>query len=165
MSYAQAASQGAQQSPEEIEVADSDTTKTSLIDVDSPHVSSVPSTFESQEIKTTTQAERIGREREREKAAAAAAEREREFCKDKDKGKVKAGKEAANKAAVAKAKLSRNITNPVILGNALFITFAGTGLGFGAYQKHIRGALTWRVIGMWSGIVGTVVFVDYFVSK
>ncbi|EEH22873.2 hypothetical protein PABG_05084 [Paracoccidioides brasiliensis Pb03] len=161
MSYAQAASRGAQQSPEEIEVADSDTTNTSLIDVDSPHVSSVPSTFESQENKNHHPGRARSRSAERERER----ERERELCKDKDKGKRKAGKEAATKTAVAKAKLSRNITNPVILGNALFMTFAGTGLGFGAYQKHIRGALTWRVIGMWSGIVGAVVFVDYFVSK
>ena len=63
------------------------------------------------------------------------------------------------------AKISRNKTNPVILGNAILIAAAGATLGFGAYQKHLHGTLTWKLVGLWSGAVGVVGFVDYFVSK
>ena len=63
------------------------------------------------------------------------------------------------------AKISRNKTNPVILGNAILIAAAGATLGFGAYQKYLHGTLTWKLVGLWSGAVGAVGFVDYFVSK
>jgi len=68
MSYAEIASKGPKQTPEEaaaprppqIEVADVPSSSTgSLIDVDTPSVRTVPSDFGSQEIKTETQAERI----------------------------------------------------------------------------------------------------------
>ncbi|KAI9886464.1 MAG: hypothetical protein M1823_001713 [Watsoniomyces obsoletus] len=45
-------------------VEHSDDTSESLVDVDSIHVSTVPSDFESQEVKTDTQAERLEQERE-----------------------------------------------------------------------------------------------------
>ncbi|OAX79228.1 hypothetical protein ACJ72_06452, partial [Emergomyces africanus] len=58
-----------------------------------------------------------------------------------------------------------NKANPVVLVNAMLIAIAGAGLGFGAYQKHVKGALTWKVVGLWSGAVGAAGVVDYFVSK
>ncbi|PGH33678.1 pyruvate dehydrogenase E2 component (dihydrolipoamide acetyltransferase) [[Emmonsia] crescens] len=184
MSYAEAVSHGARQSPREvrhhliavisalpciaapqpreIQVADAEQPTSSLIDVDSPHISSVPPAYESQTIKTTTQADRIEREREenqrREEAEAEAARAATRHARGK-------AKTAKNKAAAAKSTLSRNKTNPVVLVNAVLIAIAGAGLGFGAYRKHVRGALTWRVMGMWSGAVGAVGVVDYYVSK
>ncbi|KKZ62267.1 hypothetical protein EMCG_00434 [[Emmonsia] crescens] len=175
MSYAEAVSHGARQSPREltytytaapqpreIQVADAEQPTSSLIDVDSPHISSVPPAYESQTIKTTTQADRIEREREenqrREEAEAEAARAAARHARGK-------AKTAKNKAAAAKSTLSRNKTNPVVLVNAVLIAIAGAGLGFGAYRKHVRGALTWRVMGMWSGAVGAVGVVDYYVSK
>jgi len=159
MSYAQAVADGASQSPEEarapnqpqVEVTDSKTTISPLIDVDSPHVSIVPSDYP---VKSTTQVERLEREVEEDKNSEVANEKLRPSANPAQRG-------AGGRAA----KLNRNKTNPVILGNAVLIAAAGATLGFGAYQKHVHGTLTWKLVGLWSGAVGAVGFVDYFVSK
>lgn len=120
----------------------------SLIDVDSPHVTAVDPNFPNQDVKTTTQAERLERE---------AAEQE------KKRAEQDSGKKA--KARKAKGSLSANCDNPVYIGNALLYTLVGAGLGFGAYHKHSQGKLSWETIGLWSGAVGALGAVDYFVSK
>ncbi|KAL2375255.1 hypothetical protein RJZ57_000223 [Blastomyces gilchristii] len=148
--------------PRQVEVTEAEPATTSLIDVDSPHVSSVPPTYESQRVKTNTQAERIEREHEEKKRREEAETEAKRHAARHSKGKAKATK---NKAVAAKSCLARNKSNPVVLGNALLIAVAGAGLGFGAYQKHAQGSLTWRVVGVWSGAVGAVGAVDYFVSK
>ncbi|PGG97391.1 hypothetical protein GX51_07361 [Blastomyces parvus] len=174
MSYAKVVSHGAHQSPEEpyrrnaapqpreVEVAEAEPPTTNLIDVDSPHVSSVPPTYESQRVKTNTQAERIAREQEEKKRREEAETEAKRDAERNAKGKAKAAK---SKAVAAKSSLARNKSNPVVLGNALLIAAAGAGLGFGAYQKHAQGALTWRVVGIWSGAVGAIGVVDYYISK
>ncbi|KAL9615469.1 MAG: hypothetical protein Q9167_000147 [Letrouitia subvulpina] len=65
----------------------------SLIDVDSPHISSVPSDFESQATQTKTQAERM--EREAEDKARATSQKSSE-----------AANEASQKASEASSKVS-----------------------------------------------------------
>ncbi|KAK2798940.1 hypothetical protein FQN50_008671 [Emmonsiellopsis sp. PD_5] len=178
MSYAEAASLGAHQSPKEdheadrnpsrppqprqVTVADSPTTTSSLVDVDSPHVASVPPDFESQEIKTTTQAERISREDAEQEKKLKEGEEAMRNAANANAAAARRGKKGVS---TAKARLRRNKTNPVVVGNALLIAVAGAGLGFGAWQKHVQGALTWRLIGLWSGAVGAVGVVDYWVSK
>ncbi|RAO66719.1 hypothetical protein BHQ10_002731 [Talaromyces amestolkiae] len=134
--------------PREIEKTESVSTA-SLIDVDAPSVQSVHSDFLDQEVKTTTQAERIEREAEeaalaREKAAAAAA---------------------SKKSKKSKAQgLSKNAQNPVYLGNAFIITTLSAVLGYGAYRKHAEGKLSWEVAGVWAGAVGLFAGADYFNS-
>lgn len=136
----------------EVENTENDTA--TLVDVDSPHVSSVPSNFEDQSVKTSTQADRIEREDE-ERSRAEKAKRE---AKEE-------AERAKNKARGAGSALSKNKDNPVVIGNALLLVLAAAGLGFGAYKKQAAGTLTWKVAGIWSGGVGAVAFGDYFVSK
>ncbi|CAD0093609.1 unnamed protein product [Aureobasidium mustum] len=150
MSYASVAASGPQQSDEE----HTDDDVHELIDVDSPHISSVPSDFQSQEIQTETQAERERLESEaREKAQQA----ENEAKELKEKAKQKAQK------ATEKAKA--NSDNPVILGNTVAVVALGGLLGFGAYRKYTAGELTWKVAGAWAGIVGVFALGDYYASK
>ena len=87
-------------------VEKSDDSVASLIDVDSPHVSSVPSDFESQSVKTDTQAERIDREAEAREAREKAQE---------------AAEKAKAKAARGGQYARANSDNPVVLGNALWV--------------------------------------------
>ncbi|KAG7288340.1 hypothetical protein NEMBOFW57_007871 [Staphylotrichum longicolle] len=105
MSYAEVASKGPKQSPEEaaapqppqVEPTVASSTA-SLIDVDTPSVHTVPSDFASQEIKTETQAARVDRE-EREKEEAEAAARARaEADLAKKKAKVPQGRGVAGEA-------------------------------------------------------------------
>ncbi|KAJ5364900.1 uncharacterized protein N7496_010613 [Penicillium cataractarum] len=156
MSYADAAAKGPKQSPEEARAPavggiykDESESTASLIDVDGPHVQAVDPDFLNQEVKTTTQAERVEREAQEEEA-----KRLRE--------------ESAKKAKARKAKssgLAANSDNPVFITNAVVATLVGAGLGFGAYRKHVEGKLSWEVVGLWSGAVGAFGVVDYFVSK
>jgi len=120
----------------------------SLIDVDSPHVTAVDHDFLRQDVKTTTQAERLERE---------AAEQEQKRTEEESSKKAKARE--------AKSSLSNNAENPVYIGNAILYTLVGAGLSFGAYHKHAQGKLSWETIGLWSGAVGAFGVVDYFVSK
>jgi len=74
--------------PPEVERSTDDSVQ-SLVDVDSPHISSVPSDYESQSIKTDTQADRIEREEE--------VKQEAQDIKDKAAAKKDADKEKARK--------------------------------------------------------------------
>ncbi|KAM5432015.1 hypothetical protein MferCBS31731_007685 [Microsporum ferrugineum] len=188
MSYAQAAAQNANQSPKEVSVSRrlsiagherkltsalgrrapqppkvkrEDNSTSSLVDVDSPHVSTVPSDFDSQEIKTKTQAARIELEKEQE-------ELKKKYKEGKEKAKETA-KDVSERAQEAAAggydKFDRNKSNPVVIGNMVLLTAASAGLAYGAYQKHLRGALTWELIAAWTGGIGALGLFDYYVSR
>ena len=67
------------------EVVHTEDSTSSLVDVDSPHVVSVPSDYESQSIKTDTQAARLEREAEDAKIRAKKeAEKAKEKAQSKD---------------------------------------------------------------------------------
>ncbi|KAL5472806.1 hypothetical protein PMIN07_000474 [Paraphaeosphaeria minitans] len=167
MSYADVAAKGPKQSPEDSIfifpqsrapsqpiVERSDDSVSSLVDVDSPHVSSVPSDFEQQTVKTDTQAERIEFEQKAKEASEEAAH-QAEVAKDKAKEKAK------NDAHIAK----KNAGNPVVLGNVVTVGILGTVLGVGAYRKYAANQLTWKVVGAWAGVVGLFAVGDYYVSN
>lgn len=191
MSYAQAAAKGPKQSPEEArapplpEVEHSDDNTESLVDVDSIHVSTVPSDYESQSIKTDTQAERLeheaeDREREREREAeekyeemkreakAKAHEAKMRALEAKAKASAEAKKDAERVKQEAKAAgedLQRNADNPVVVGNAIVVAGVSAALGFGAYRKYSAGELTWKVVGAWVGVVGLFAAGDFYLSQ
>lgn len=125
-----------------------------MIDVDSPHISSVPSDYESQEIKTETQQER---ERLEQEAREKAEQLKEEAVEKKEKAKAKAQK--------ASKSMKENSDNPVVIGNAVTIAALGGLLGFGAYKKYTAGELTWKVAGAWAGVVGLFAVGDYYVSQ
>ena len=136
------------------EVQHSDDSVSSLVDVDSPHISSVPSDYESQSVKTDTQAEREEREEEIKKEA-----------KDlKDKAK-EAKDRAAAKKEQAKDKAKKNADNPVVLSNAVGLAVVAGVLGIGAYRKYARGELTGKLVAAWAGVVGLLGVGDYYVSQ
>lgn len=56
-------------------------------------------------------------------------------------------------------------TRPLVLGNALLITLLSTGLGIGAYHKHVQGELTGRLVALWSGGIGLLGLLDYLGSR
>merc|ERR1712230_126532 len=151
MSYAAAAASGPSQSAEEkrapvipeLEHTDSPSTS-SLIDVDTESVHTVPSDFSSQPIKTETQRDRV--------------EHEAEVIEER-------AKKANAKAKKAKSNLEANKDNPVYIGNAVAVVALSAGLGFGAYRKYAAGDLTWKVVGAWTGIVGLFAAGDYYLSQ
>lgn len=143
--------------PAPAEVQNTDDEVHSLVDVDSPHISSVPSDFESQEIKTETQQ----REHELEDQAREKEDQAREKA-DQLKQEADHKKEQAKKVA---AKAEKNADNPVVIGNAVGIAALTAFLGYGAYRKHAAGELTWKLAGAWAGVVGLFAVGDYFTSQ
>lgn len=125
----------------------SDDSVHSLVDVDSPHISSVPSDYESQSVKTDTQAARQEREEEIKDAAKELRD------------------SAAAKKEKAKDKARKNADNPVVLSNAVGLAVVAAALGFGAYRKYSRGELTGKVVAAWAGVVGLFGLGDYYVSQ
>jgi len=166
MSYADVTAKNAHQTPQEAaapqlpEVVHTDDSTSSLIDVDSPHISSVPSDYESQSVKTDTQSARIEREAEdakiqaesKAKKGASEAKKSAEKGADKAKSKLTKGKQAAQ-------------DNPVMLGNAIIVGVLGTVLGVGAYRKYTAGEFSWKLAGTWAGVVGLFAGVDYFATS
>lgn len=153
MSYAEMAAKGPKQSPEEArapappQVEHTDDSVSSLVDVDSPHISSVPSDYESQSIKTDTQAAREEREEE--------VKREAENLK----------KQAAAKKEAAKDKMRKNADNPVVISNAVVAAVVAGVLGIGAYRKYTRGELTGKLVAATAGVLGLFGVADYYVSQ
>ena len=137
----------------------------SLIDVDSGSVHTVPSDFSEESVTTDTQASRIEREEEqaeeqaKEKAAEAkekAAEAKKEFAEKEQQAKEKAKKVAG--------KIERNADNPVLIANSIAVVGLSAALGFGAYRKYAAGELTWKVVGAWAGVVGLFAAGNFYVS-
>ncbi|KAK5005129.1 hypothetical protein LTR28_008089 [Elasticomyces elasticus] len=61
--------------------------------------------------------------------------------------------------------MKENSDNPVVIGNAVAMAaFAGV-LGVGAYRKYTAGELTWKVAGLWAGVVGLFAVGAYYVSQ
>lgn len=160
MSYADIAAKGPKQSAEEArapavpEIEKTDDSVSSLIDVDSPHISSVPSDFSQQSVQTETQADRIELEN-RTKAAVEKAKEEAKKATDKAKVKASRGSHFAKEHA----------NNPVLIGNALTVGIMGTMLGVGAYRSYIRNELSWKVVGAWASVVGLFAVGDYYASQ
>ncbi|KAL8778012.1 MAG: hypothetical protein Q9213_007610 [Squamulea squamosa] len=118
--------------PDPPSIENNESSVSSLVDVDSPHVSSVPSDFESQATKTRTQADRMAHEAEdkareestkasqKTKETAAEADKKASEASSKAAGKVKEfneyaaeksdelSKDASNKYDKAKKSAARN---------------------------------------------------------
>jgi len=165
MSYAAAAAKGPKQTAEEKrappppEIEPTESLSSSLVDVDSASVHTVPSDFSSQEIQTSTQMDRLEHE-----ALAAEARAKEEMSAASAKAK-KEGKEAKDKAKKAAGYVDRNSDNPVFIANAVAVVGLSAGLGFGAYRKYAAGELSWKVVGVWTGVVGLFAAGDYYLSQ
>lgn len=145
------------------EVEKTESEATSMVDVDSPHISSVRSEFEDQAVKTESQATRM--EHEAEDKAREYGQKASEAASDAKKKAATKGKEAKEKAKAGSKKLQDNQDNPVVVGNAVILVVGTVALAAGAYQKHKEGKLDWQLAGTVAGIVGILGVADYFASK
>ncbi|KAK4156127.1 mitochondrial intermembrane space import and assembly protein 40 [Chaetomidium leptoderma] len=183
VSYAEIASKGPKQSPEEAaapqppQVNPTTASSTaSLIDVDTPSVHTVPSDFESQEIKTDTQAARLDREEERKEQkqeAAARARAEADLAKKKTRNNNNNNNNKVRKAEgwLAKHFESMSEAGPggsaMAVANIIAVVGLSGWLGFKAWGLYDRGRFGWKEAGIGLGVLGAVgavegVFVNYF---
>lgn len=140
-----------------------DSTASSLVDVDSPHVNSVKSDFEEQAVQTETQAERLEQEAEaKTRAETAKAEEKAKELKKKADAKAKDAKAAAKKEA---EHLDKNKDNPVFIGNYILWTVTAAAVAYGAYQKNAKGELDVKLAGTVALGLGALGAADYYASK
>lgn len=165
MSYADIAAKGPKQSPEEAaapqppQIIPTESSSTSsLIDVDTPSVRTVPSDYSEQEIQTTTQSSRLDREASEADAAAKA----KQAAKDaKDKAAAKARK-ADSWLTRQFADMSEGASSLLVVGNFAAVIGLSAYLSFKAYGLYERGRLSWQTVGLGLGIVGAVAGVETF---
>ncbi|TDZ32288.1 hypothetical protein C8034_v006024 [Colletotrichum sidae] len=151
-SYADIASKGPKQTPEEAaappppEISVDGTASTaSLVDVDLPSVHTVPSDFNEQEVKTETQADRI----EREENARAEAD----LAKKKATGKAR---KADSWLTRQFASLSDGSAGALAISNLVGVIGLSGFLGYKAWGLYERGRLSWQSVGLGLGILGVV---------
>ncbi|KAK3306326.1 uncharacterized protein B0T15DRAFT_491876 [Chaetomium strumarium] len=174
VSYAEVASKGPKQSPEEAaappppQIAHTtplSSTTASLVDVDTPSVHTVPSDFESQEIQTDTQAARVEREEQAIEEAEAEAERVRARAEADLARKKKAARYKVDKAESWLAKQFHEMSEgpggvPLAVANILAVVGLSGWLGFRAWGLYDRGRLGWREAGIGLGVLGVVGVVE-----
>ena len=140
-----------------------DESTSSLVDVDSPHVQSVSNDFENAEVKTKTQADRLGAEASTE--AQKVRDQASGIAKDaKKKASVK-GKNAKDQAKEDWDIFKANSDNPVVVGNLIIWAVGAAAIGFAGYQRYSEGKLDWKVAGFTAGAVGAFATADYFGSQ
>jgi Golgi SNAP receptor complex protein 2 len=116
-------------------------------------------------VKTDTQASRIEREEEARQEAEA---RENAQAEAKAEAKAKASKAKAKakaEANKASAKMRNNPESVVQAANMITGVVAAFALGYGAYQKHLRGELTWKTVGFWGGLAAAFGLGDYYAGQ
>ncbi|KAK3323231.1 hypothetical protein B0T19DRAFT_425443 [Cercophora scortea] len=179
MSYAEIASKGPKQTPEEAaapqppqisvddvpsvsDLAGSSSTS-SLVDVDTPSVRTVPSDFAEQDIKTETQAARVEREKQQ-------AEHDRFVKESADRARAEA--DLAKKKAKSKARkadswivkqfegLSDGASGALVAANFVAVLGLSGFLGFKAWGLYERGRLDMSAVGLGLGVLGAVGVVE-----
>jgi len=174
MSYAEVASKGPQQTPAEKAapqppqiITDDSTSSSSLVDVDTPSVRTVPSDYAEQDVKTDTQAARIEKEqREAEakaKAKIEAARAEADLAKKKAKSKAKKADSWLTKRF---ENMGDGPAGALAAANLIAVVGLSGWLGFKAWGLYERGRLSWKDIGLGLGLLGAVgaaegVFANY----
>ncbi|KAL1869365.1 hypothetical protein Daus18300_005577 [Diaporthe australafricana] len=159
--YADIAASGPKQSPEdaaapqppEIIPNESATASTSsLVDVDSQSVRTVPSDFMEQSIQTDTQAARVERE-QREETARDKARQKKEAAKKK-------AARADNWLLSRIAALTEGQSTALVTANFAAVVGLSAVLSYKAWGLHERGQFSWKTAGIGAGIVGVVGFVE-----
>ncbi|KAK1758839.1 mitochondrial intermembrane space import and assembly protein 40 [Echria macrotheca] len=162
MSYAEVASKGPKQTPEEAAapqppqvVTSTSASTSSLIDVDTPSVRTVPSNFDEQEVQTETQAARREREVAEEKAeqAASKARAEADLAKKKAKAKARKADGWLNKQFEG---MSDGASGALVAANFIAVVGLSGWLGYKAWGLYDHGKLGWKNVGLGLGILGAV---------
>ncbi|KAL2753152.1 hypothetical protein ACRALDRAFT_2044794 [Sodiomyces alcalophilus JCM 7366] len=151
-SWADVAAKGPKQTAEEAAApvppsvqSDVETSTSSLVDVDTPAVRTVPADYDDQEIKTHTQADRIRREEE-SRAKTQPAKKE---AADK-------GRRADNWLTRQFAALSDSSAGALAITNLVGVVGLSGFLGYKAWHLYDRGRLNWEHVAIGVGILGVV---------
>ena len=158
-SYADIAARGPEQTPEEAaapqppQVETSTTASTSsLVDVDTPSVRTVPSDFGDQDVQTDTQADRI----EREQQAAAEAEAKKKKARSAREKAAASARSADNWLVAKMESLGDGPATALFAGNLAVVMGLGAVMGYKAWGLYERRALGWKGITLGLGLLSIV---------
>ncbi|RYP20938.1 hypothetical protein DL767_009358 [Monosporascus sp. MG133] len=159
LSYAEVAASGPKQSPEEAAapqppqvVTEESASTSSLVDVDTPSVRTVPSDYNEQDVQTDTQAARQELE-----DAAARARAEADLAKKKSSRKARKADSVLTKWF---GDLSDGATSALAVTNLATVVGLGSYLGYKGFGLYERGRLDWKSVSIGLGIVGVVGMVE-----
>ncbi|RYO76142.1 hypothetical protein DL766_002760 [Monosporascus sp. MC13-8B] len=159
LSYAEVAASGLKQSPEEAAapqppqvITEESASTSSLVDVDTPSVRTVPSDYNEQDVQTDTQAARQELE-----DAAARARAEADLAKKKSSRKARKADSVLTKWF---SDLSDGATNALAVTNIAAVIGLGSYLGYKGFGLYERGRLDWKSVSIGLGIVGAVGMVE-----
>lgn len=145
--------QAAAPQPPQIIPNESVTTSTSsLVDVDSQSVRTVPSDFMEQSIQTDTQRDRIEREEEEQTA--------REKARQKKEAAKRKAARADSWLLSRLSALSDGQASALAAANVAVVVGLSAVLGYKAWGLHERGQFSWKTAGIGAGIVGVVGVVE-----
>lgn len=130
------------------------TSTSSLVDVDSQSVRTVPSDFLEQDIQTETQASRREHESNLEHLAHEKAAKAKRRAQATDNW-------LTNKIAA----LSDTQATGIVYANLAAVVGAAAVLGFKGWNLHERGALSWKMVGVGAAVVGAVGVVEGVFSR
>lgn len=136
----------APQPPEVISTESASTS--SLVDVDTPSVRTVPSDFGEQDIQTETQAARRDREEEQRRA-------ESDLAKKKAAGKAKA-RNADSFLTKWFGDINDEASTALVISNLVGVVGLSGFLGYKAWDLHAHNRLSWQNVGLGLGIMGVV---------
>lgn len=124
----------------------------SLVDVDTPSVRTVPSDYSEQEVKTDTQADRIEREQKAEELAAK-TRAEADLAKKRVK---RSARKADNWLTKQFESLSDGTGGALVAINLVAVVGLSGFLGYKAWGLYDRGRLGWKNVGLGVGILAVV---------
>ncbi|MDI1493180.1 MAG: hypothetical protein OHK93_004968 [Ramalina farinacea] len=159
MSYANAASKGPKQSPEDQAAEAADSTAQSAQDASSKAADTTKTEASKAESEASQKADQA-----KGKSSELASDAEKKFGKAKEGAKERA--KAAEKGVKGEYnEVYDNRDNPVVIANALAITLGAVGLAYGGYTKHVKGELDWQLAGAAAAVVGVLGVGDYYLSQ
>ncbi|KEY71804.1 hypothetical protein S7711_06556 [Stachybotrys chartarum IBT 7711] len=156
VSYADIASRGPKQTPEEAaapqppQVIPNESASTaSLVDVDMPSVHTVSSEFLEQDVQTQTQADRIEREHSIKEEAKEQTERAK-------KSSAKKARKADNWLAAQFSQLSDESANALVFANLAAVVGLSGWMGWKAWGLYDKGRLSWQSVGVGAAVLAGV---------
>lgn len=144
-----------------------ESSRSSLVEVDTPHVASIPSTTSESEFGQSSQSYSYSSQTQSHSQTYSTTEKAKQKARETvDTAKDVYSKESKKvqekiKQSEQQGWIARVKENPVLLGNAIVTAAIGATIGWGAYRRFSRGEeFSTGTIGTAVGVLGAVAAAD-----
>ncbi|CCU74652.1 putative Bgh-specific protein [Blumeria hordei DH14] len=129
------------------------------------HVHTVPPAFVAEPITTETQASRLRRERDVNYEKAQTVKSSGKSEEAHSTGQKRKTEDPSLKKRKKSEGYEAHDSSSLYSGHAALVATLGVALGYGAFRKYSAGELNGKTVGVWTGIVGTFAFADFFIYR